>query len=422
MNAEIEKMIADAKAEAEKQGEGEPQATIQGEGEPKATEGKTVKRLGSIRLDAYMALPVERPETIVEGFLSRKTVAAIAGEPGSGKSLLLAQLAFDVATGRPFLGMKTEPGATLLIDLEMPRAYMAGERGRVTNQLQGMAAAWAEMYICNVFDGTVEDPGESLTPDVTDGKLNGTGMKGILLDSFAARLEAEVAAIDAESPGFRARLSTVIIDGAAEFCGGLIDENSAPEVRKFVMELRRVAAKFNVAILILLHTGKDTKGKEAKSLFRGSSAWRDAVDYMYVLTLHTDGGGSGTVTAKLEAVKVRYGVAGWVRWVRRDGPGCWDLTEAPPDAEDGGRAPGRPSGYDAEKFRTAFFPRPDAVLRRKDFLAHDVFKGVDESTFDRWRQSAMRDGVIERAGGGEYGLTAGERERMRQEIAEGELP
>lgn len=368
-----------------------------------------VKRLGALRLDEYVTLGVEKPKAIVMDFLSRKTVAAIVGEPGIGKSLLLAQLGYCIATGTEFLGMKAQKGASLLIDLEMPKDYMAGSKGRIAQQLQKLPTTAVEMFICNAFDSTVSDPQARLMPDVDDTRK---GMKRIGLETFGQRLEAELVALEqSQADGFRERLSTVIIDGVSEFCGGQIEENSAPEVREFVMALRRLAVKFDVAFVILLHTTKETRQRASKTVFRGSSAWRDAVDCMYVSTLHRQEG--ETVSAKLEAVKVRYGVSGWQKWISRKAVGFWKTIATPDDADQGQKPIGRPNGYAPDKFRAAFSSNPKAILRRKDFLGHEIFKGISKNTFDRWRKTAEQEQVIVKAGEG-YRLTDLELERLNR--------
>ena len=384
---------------------------VHGEGNLTAENGE-VKRLGAIRLDEYVTLGVEKPKAIVSSFLSRKTVAAIVGEPGIGKSLLLAQLGYCIASGTEFLGMATQKGASLLIDLEMPKDYMAGSKGRIAQQLQKLPTTEVEMFICNAFDDTVSDPLARLMPDVDDTRK---GMKNIRLETFGKRLEDELAELEkSQGKGFRDRLSTVIIDGASEFCGGRIEENAAPEVREFVMSLRRLAVKFNVAFVILLHTTKETRQKASKTVFRGSSAWRDAVDCMYVATLHQQDG--ETVSAKLEAVKVRYGVSGWRKWISRKAVGFWETMDTPDDADQSQKPIGRPNGYDPAKFRAAFSSNPKAILCRKDFLRHDSFKGTPKNTFDRWRKTAEQEQVIAKAGKG-YRLTDQELKRMNLETS-----
>jgi RecA/RadA recombinase len=55
---------------------------------------------------------------LVEGFLPAKSIAIAAGESTIGKSSLSCQLALCVAAGIPFLGMKTQEGRVLYLDLE----------------------------------------------------------------------------------------------------------------------------------------------------------------------------------------------------------------------------------------------------------------------------------------------------------------
>ncbi|HEX5423273.1 MAG TPA: AAA family ATPase [Candidatus Acidoferrales bacterium] len=59
-----------------------------------------------------------RVKFLVEGFLQVKSIAMAAGESTIGKSPLFYQMGLCVAAGIPFLGMPTEQGRVLYLDLE----------------------------------------------------------------------------------------------------------------------------------------------------------------------------------------------------------------------------------------------------------------------------------------------------------------
>ncbi len=411
MGQEIEKFAQMIRAVMAETGE-------RGRGVESAATGEEVKPLPltsltreECRVGAYVRRDVTPPEWIIEDFLKRSAVTAVVGEAGIGKSLLLAQLGFCVGSGADFLGLEAKKGACVLLDMEMPLAGIAGPQGRIARQLEGHDLEGAELYVLNLFDAVVTDPSARIGPDVVDWRLSGTGTKSISVETFKRRLVGQLDEWD-----LREQLSVLIIDGATEFCGGKIDENAAVEVRALVMALRQVAAELNIAIVILLHTGKGkSSSKDAKDLARGSSAWLDAPDIVQTFAKVGDEDG-GEVMVKLECAKNRWGGEPPKKWIRRQGLGFWELTDAPPEKKDEEKNGKRSSGYDPEKFREVFFNDPDAVKPRKDFLAHENFRGVPPATFDRWRQQAEDDGIIERDARGGYRLTQREKNIMRADL------
>lgn len=273
------------------------------------------------RLANYITRNVEPPQWVVEDFLVRGAVTAIVGEAGIGKSLLLSQLAYCVGTGMPFLGLKTEQGAALLLDLEMPAAGMAGLKGRIAQQLDGRAVDPAlPVFVINHFDETLDDLQFHVGPDVVGAKQSGTGEKVISLETFDKRFGKLLADWD-----LLGKLSVLIIDGATEFCDGKIDENSSIEVRALVMAFRRIALKHNIAIAFLLHTGKgDNHRKQVKDLQRGSSAWHDTSDIVHTFT--RAGGGDDYLLVKLGCSKNRWAKKLSERKILRKGLSWWEPT------------------------------------------------------------------------------------------------
>jgi hypothetical protein len=68
---------------------------------------------------------VERgPQWAVQGLIEQGAVAAVSGEPGSGKSFLLVDLALHVAAGRDWFGRKVQPGAVLYVAAEASESVL----------------------------------------------------------------------------------------------------------------------------------------------------------------------------------------------------------------------------------------------------------------------------------------------------------
>lgn len=58
------------------------------------------------------------PRWVVQGMIEQGSVTALAGEPGSGKTFLLLDLALHVAAGRDWFGRKVTRGVVLYIAAE----------------------------------------------------------------------------------------------------------------------------------------------------------------------------------------------------------------------------------------------------------------------------------------------------------------
>ena len=62
---------------------------------------------------------VERgPRWLIQGLIEQGAVTAVTGEPGSGKTFLLVDLALHVASGRSWFGRKVEKGVVIYIAAE----------------------------------------------------------------------------------------------------------------------------------------------------------------------------------------------------------------------------------------------------------------------------------------------------------------
>src|SRR5687768_1207304 len=75
--------------------------------------------------DDYPA--IKAPETVIDGLLERSTVAVCFGEPNTGKSTFVLNMALAVARGAPWRGRRTRKGIVVWLALESS----AGLRRRV---------------------------------------------------------------------------------------------------------------------------------------------------------------------------------------------------------------------------------------------------------------------------------------------------
>jgi hypothetical protein len=81
---------------------------------------ETLRRLGIHTPESLDTLCAEeaRKEFIIEGLLAAGSVSILVGDSGIGKSPLSYQLALCVASGVPFLGMRTSAGRVVYMDCE----------------------------------------------------------------------------------------------------------------------------------------------------------------------------------------------------------------------------------------------------------------------------------------------------------------
>lgn len=169
-------------------------------------------------------------------------IVAVVGPSGSGKSFLVSHISLAIASGTPFFGYATKPGAVVYLVLE-------GEAGFPTR-----IAAW------RVYHGVP-------APD----NIRFSCQPFNLLDPQDV---VDLAALC--PPG-----CTVIIDTAFLAAPGL-DENSAKDMSRFIAGAKLLQRLIAGLVILVAHTGKD----EAKGL-RGHSSLFAALDA--VITVGRDG-------------------------------------------------------------------------------------------------------------------------------------
>jgi hypothetical protein len=172
---------------------------------------------------------------IVKGFLSEGDFAAIVGKPGCGKSVLAPVLAFAIAEGSPFFGMRTHQGGVI---------YLAAEDGGgMATRLQALAAKRGSPANLHFVRG-----------------LGDLGAKG------SADFAALRAAIEHLKP------KAVILDtlGAAF---RVEDENDAGGMVRVIRACRELTA-LGTAVVLIAHSPKD----ETRKTVRGHGSLEGDLD------------------------------------------------------------------------------------------------------------------------------------------------
>ena len=194
----------------------------------------TPKATKTFRIDAF-AQHEARPY-LIKGLLDRSSYTEVFGAPGQGKTFIAMDMAYHVASGRPWMGRKVQQGLAL---------YLAYEG---TGGLRNRAQALVQHY------GTSDVPFYFTVADFNLREPDGRRALGAVLD------------------GLPAKPALIVIDTLAHaLCGG--DENSAQDVSMFNRAIQSLIEATGATVMIIHHSGKDkTRGA------RGSSALQGAID------------------------------------------------------------------------------------------------------------------------------------------------
>jgi KaiC/GvpD/RAD55 family RecA-like ATPase len=204
------------------------------------------------RLTRIGELSYKEPVYLVSDFVEAECLAMIFGDPGCGKSFLAVDLALSVATGAGFHGRKVLTG---------PVVYLAGEGH---NGLMRRIEAWAKEQ----------------KVDVSQCPLFLSQSAAQFLNDILVREVA--AAVEAVKDAFGAPRLIIVDTVARSFGGG--DENSTPDMTKFVAALDQFRERYGCTILLVHHTGHTDKKRA-----RGNMALKGALDAEYRVEKRGDG-------------------------------------------------------------------------------------------------------------------------------------
>lgn len=190
-----------------------------------------------LRLDQFAAQQDKGPGELVKGLLQRGSYAALIGQPGAGKSFLMFDLGYCVASDQAWMGRRVKGG---------PVAYLPFEGlGGLVKRAQALRQKYG--------DG-----------EVPFYILPAAGLN--LRDAAGRRALGALIAEMPEPP------SLIVVDTFAKAMAGG-DENSAQDVGAFNLAIEGLIEATGACVLAIHHSGKD-KSKGA----RGSSALLGALD------------------------------------------------------------------------------------------------------------------------------------------------
>ena len=220
-----------------------------------------------------LSTKIVEPAWIVENFLPEDYMVIVAGEAGAGKSVLMYNLAYAVASGQPFLGFKTVQHKVLYFDEE--------------NSLPDFA-----MYNQWAWSGLGQ-------PDVAQLDQN------LRLEHFALTkgwVEAMRTAIFAHQPGL------VIVDTASA-AFHMKDENDNAEAARVINQLRAMKP-MNTTFIILKHERQRDEEQHRRTI-RGAKVWLGSFDYVlyHAIAPRAKRRANGLRLTVLEPGKVRGNLA-----------------------------------------------------------------------------------------------------------------
>jgi len=258
------------------------------------------------RASTLVGVPPER-QWIVPQWLPRKTVTALYGDGGVGKTLLAQQLGNAVATGTPWLGLQAAKGRVLSV-------FAEDERDEIWRRQHAI-----ESHYGVTFRRQIEDL--YLWPRVGfDNLLVQFDMAGVSkATAFYAKLREQVAAI---------RPILLVLDTAADLFGG--NENNRAQVNQFVKAyLGSFVVEFDLTVLLLAHPSMS--GLASGTGTGGSTGWNNSVRSRWYLQKPENGLPEQRVLTRKKANYAASGDDQKIELVWQDGV---LTTEPAPDTVD----------------------------------------------------------------------------------------
>lgn len=197
-------------------------------------------------ISASTLISSPRPnDWLVKGVIERDNYGMIFGEPGSGKSLIMLDMAFCISNGLEWNGCSTKQSSVVYIAGE---GFVGlGRRIRALSDKYGVSAD--DLYLS-------EAP-------------------AALIESSSAVDVAEAIADICPNPAL------IVIDTLHRNFGGG-DENSSQDFGTFTNNIDSILRKNGVSVIVVHHTGHGNKERS-----RGSSSIKAALDVEYSIVANT---------------------------------------------------------------------------------------------------------------------------------------
>jgi RecA-family ATPase len=187
-------------------------------------------------------------------------VSLFSGEGGTGKSLIMLQLAVDVALGRDWFGAPVKRGPALVIDAEDDEKIIHKRLADILDHHDGVrfADVRRDLHVASLAG----EDAVMATFDRKSGKMEPTPLYEALL----------------EMVGDIKPVMTGIAASADVFAGDEIDRS---QVRQFIALLTRLAMTAGGAVVLISHPS--LSGISSGSGLSGSTAWHNSVRSRFYL-------------------------------------------------------------------------------------------------------------------------------------------
>lgn len=182
------------------------------------------------------------PDVLVYPLLVRGHLSVLAGDGGTMKSMLALGMAYQIASGVPFISGDAvrvhHLGRVLFMTAEENDADIAWRRDKWRERARAMTNGGTD-YLAQLFDGLDNAIIVSTSTETVD----------LFKSSGATEAMTELEALCRRTPG----LDALIIDPAGSYSSA---DMKTEEFGGFVMALRAIAARQHIAILLLHHVSK----------------------------------------------------------------------------------------------------------------------------------------------------------------------
>jgi RecA-family ATPase len=215
-------------------------------------EGSKIAELPVISAASFAGRdPPERP-WIVKDMIPGRNVSTVAGDGGDGKTTLILQLAAAIAGDRPWLGHNPDPGPVLVVTAEDDEDEIHRRIAAISKSLMVDLSDLANLHIVPLagLDAVMGAP-EGRSPIIAPTAV----FRGLV--DLVERIEPRL----------------VVLDALADVYAG--EENSRTQVRQFVGQLRRLAIKNDLAVVLIAHPS--LTGIASGNGTSGSTAWSNSV-------------------------------------------------------------------------------------------------------------------------------------------------
>jgi RecA-family ATPase len=267
----------------------DPDATVEFVIKPKAE--PEPEPFHFIDIAAWEGKPVPPRDWLVSDFIPAGPVAAIYGDGGTGKSILLLMLAVCVALGRDWLGAKVPvTGPVVILCCEDDEKELHRRMDAVTRLYNTSYRELAPHLHLRSFDG------EEALLAAYDSETGGLNETELLLQLKEA------------TQGIRPRL--IGIDNVVDVFGG--NEIIRLQARQFVRMMRKLAKSSDSTVVLTAHpsqTGMNT-GAGTSGSTGWSNAFRSRMYFTRVREKNEEGEELDPNLRKLEVMKANYGPIG----------------------------------------------------------------------------------------------------------------